>query len=176
MTLRRYRTEDAETMYQHMGTDPAMYEYSGWNPYETLEKSQETVLGMIRSYDDGHVYSWVMDVEDVIVGTIGAYDFQVDRIEVGFSVVKGWQGRGLATEALKKVLEYLTENEEIPCVAAWWVVLTRATSHWASRSQGTTLATASASCSSWKATMSLGLCATRWTRASRCATLSTCTA
>lgn len=31
----------------------------------------------------------------------------------------GWQGRGLATEALKKVLEYLTENEDIPCVTAW---------------------------------------------------------
>ena len=55
----------------------------------------------------------------MIVGTIGAYDYKDDQIEVGFSVVKGWQGRGLATEALKKVLEYLTENEGIPCVTAW---------------------------------------------------------
>ena len=30
-----------------------------------------------------------------------------------------WQGRGFATEALKKVLIYLTENERIPCVTAW---------------------------------------------------------
>ena len=60
-----------------------------------------------------------MDVDDVIVGTIGAYDYQDNQIEVGFSVVKGWQGRGLATEALKKVLEYLTENEGIGCVTAW---------------------------------------------------------
>lgn len=29
------------------------------------------------------------------------------------------QGRGLATEALKKVLDYLTENERIACVTAW---------------------------------------------------------
>ena len=56
---------------------------------------------------------------DVIVGTIGAYDYQADEIEVGFSVAPDWQGRGLATEALKKVLEYLTENEGIPCVKAW---------------------------------------------------------
>ena len=33
--------------------------------------------------------------------------------------MKGWRGRGLATAALKKVLEYLTENEDIPCVTAW---------------------------------------------------------
>ena len=96
-----------------------MQVYSGWNPYATLEMAQETVRGFIDGYKDEHVYSWIMDIDDVIVGTIGAYDYKDDQIEVGFSVVKGWQGRGLATEALKKVLEYLTENEGIPCVTAW---------------------------------------------------------
>lgn len=119
MSLRRYRPEDADDLYKYMGTDPAMQVYSGWNPYATLEMAQETVRGFIDGYKDEHVYSWIMDIDDVIVGTIGAYDYKDDQIEVGFSVVKGWQGRGLATEALKKVLEYLTENEGIPCVTAW---------------------------------------------------------
>jgi RimJ/RimL family protein N-acetyltransferase len=57
--------------------------------------------------------------DDVVAGTIGAYDYADDRIEVGFSVARGWQGRGFATEALTKVLAYLTENEGIPCVTAW---------------------------------------------------------
>ena len=119
MILRRYRPGDADDLYRYLGTEPSMYEYSGWNPYATLEMARETVQGFIDSYDDSHVYSWVMDIDDVIVGTIGAYDYKDDHIEVGFSVVKGWQGRGLATAALKKVLEYLTENEGIPCVTAW---------------------------------------------------------
>ena len=119
LTLRRYRPEDADDLYHYLGKDPAMYEYSGWNPYATLEMARQTVRGFIDAYKDEHVYSWVMDVDDVIVGTIGAYDCKDSHIEVGFSVVKGWQGRGLATEALKKVLEYLTENEGIPCVTAW---------------------------------------------------------
>ena len=119
MILHRYRPEDADSLYQYLGTDPSMYAYSGWNPYATLEMAQETVRGFIVSYDDEHVYSWIMDIDDVIVGTIGAYDYKDDQIEVGFSVVKGWQRRGLATAALKKVLEYLTENEGISCVTAW---------------------------------------------------------
>ena len=119
MILRRYRPEDADDLYRYLGTDPAMYAYSGWNPYATLEMARETVRGFIDSYDDERAYSWIMDIDDVIVGTIGAYDYKDDQIEVGFSVVKGWQGRGLATAALKKVLEYLTENESIPCVKAW---------------------------------------------------------
>ena len=119
LILRRYRLEDAEPLYQYLGTDPETYQYSGWNPYATLAMAQETVGKFIDSYDDNHSYSWVMEVDDVLVGTIGAYDYKDNRIEVGFSVVKSWQGRGFATEALKKVLEYLTENEGIPCVTAW---------------------------------------------------------
>ena len=119
LTLRRYRPEDAEELYRYLGTDPAMYQYSGWNPYATPEMAQETVNRFIDSYDDEHAYSWVMDIDDVIVGTIGAYDYTGEQIEAGFSVVPGWQGRGLATEALQKVLHYLTENEGIPRVTAW---------------------------------------------------------
>jgi RimJ/RimL family protein N-acetyltransferase len=61
----------------------------------------------------------VIDCDGVVVGTIGAYDYQDNHIEVGFSIAHGWQGKGLATEALRKVLEYLTGNECIPCVTAW---------------------------------------------------------
>ena len=119
MILRRYRPEDADDLHRYLGKDPAMVAYSGWNPYATLEMAQETVRDFISSYENDHTYSWIMDIDDVIVGTIGAYDYKDDQIEIGFSVVKGWQGRGLATEALKKVLEYLTENEGISCVTAW---------------------------------------------------------
>lgn len=129
LVLRRYRPDDAEQLYEYLGKDPAMYKYSGWNPYATLDMAKETVQRFIESYDDEHSYSWIIDAngDDVVAGTIGAYDYKrvldnnqnSDRIEVGFSVVPGWQGRGYATEALKKVLEYLTENEGISCVTAW---------------------------------------------------------
>ncbi len=119
LILRRYRPEDAEDLYRYLGTDPESARYSGWNPYATPEMARETVRRYIAGYGEEHFYSWVMDWEDVLVGTIGAYDAEDGRIEAGFSVVRGWQGRGLATEALKKVLEYLTENEGFSRVTAW---------------------------------------------------------
>ena len=121
LVLRRYRPEDAEQLYEYFGKDPEMYKYSGWNPYATPEMARETVKHFIESYADEHSYSWVIDAngDDVVAGTIGAYDYEDGQIEVGFSVARGWQGRGIATEALKKVLEYLTENEGISRVTAW---------------------------------------------------------
>lgn len=121
LVLRRYRIDDVEQLYECLGADPLMSKYSGWNPYASIEMAQETVRGFIDSYNDEHSYSWVMDVngDDVVAGIIGAYDYDNSKIEVGFSVSKDWQGRGFASEALKAVLEYLTENEGIECVTAW---------------------------------------------------------
>ena len=119
LILRRARPDDAEPLFREFGKDPGASRYFGWNPYATPEAARETVREWIARYDDGPFYSWVMDIDDVVVGTIGAYDYEDGRIEVGFSVARGWQGRGLATEALREVLGYLTENEGIPCVTAW---------------------------------------------------------
>ncbi|MBR6231025.1 MAG: GNAT family N-acetyltransferase [Lachnospiraceae bacterium] len=119
LILRRYLPEDALELYKEFGTDPTTYEYTGWNPYATLEMARETVRRFIAAYDREHFYGWVMDSEDVLFGTIGAYDYMDGRIEIGFSVIRPCRGRGYATEALKTVLEYLTENEGISCVTAW---------------------------------------------------------
>jgi len=119
LVLRRYCPEDAEQLYEKFGKDPEMYRYSGWNPFETPEMASETVQRFIDSYADEHAYSWVMDFDGIVVGTIGAYDHDHGRIEVGYSVCRRWQGRGFATEALKRVLEYLLENEGMQCVTAW---------------------------------------------------------
>lgn len=99
MVLRRYCPEDAEPLYRRLRTDPETARYSGWIPYATLEMAKDTVPRFIDGYDDAHVYAWVMDVDDVVIGTIGAYDYKDDRIDVGFGVVRGWQGLGYATDS-----------------------------------------------------------------------------
>jgi len=96
-----------------------MFQYSGWNPYETQDMARETVERFIDSYRDEHFYGWAIDCDDVLVGTIGAYDYKDNKIEVGLSVKRACWGRGYAAEALKAVLEYLTEHEKISCVTAW---------------------------------------------------------
>ena len=119
LLLRRYRPEDAEDLYEYFGKDPAMVQYSGWNPYETPDMARETVERFIGSYRDRHFYGWAIDCDDVLVGTIGAYDYRDDTIEAGVSIKRDCWGRGYAAEALKAVLEYLTEHENISCVTAW---------------------------------------------------------
>ena len=108
-------------MHDNFGKDPAMFEYSGWNPYATPDMARETVAEFIASYTNPRTYSWAIEHAGRLIGTIGAYDHDADRnaIEVGMSIEKASWRKGFATEALSVVLHYLAEEEEIAAITAW---------------------------------------------------------
>lgn len=114
LILRQLRPEDAEPLHDSLGREPA----GSPDPWASPEAARETVERSLKSYADERFYLWVMDIEDVVVGTVGACRDEAGRTALGFRVAPGWRGRGLATEAVKKVLEYLTENEGLPRVLA----------------------------------------------------------
>ncbi len=121
LLLRRHQSEDAVVLFKLFGSDPQMFEYSGWNPYQTNAMAMQTVETFIDSYDDPHFYGWGIAHDGELIGTIGAYDYDADknRIEIGMSIERASWGRGFATEALIAVLRYLTEQENIKTVSAW---------------------------------------------------------
>lgn len=121
LILRRHQPEDTAVLFEILGSDPQMFEYSGWNPYQTKEKATETIETFIKSYDDPHFYGWGIVNKGKLVGTIGAYDYDADKnqIEIGMSIDRASWGRGFATEALIVVLHYLTEDENIQAVTGW---------------------------------------------------------
>ena len=121
LLLRRYQSEDANVLFEIFGSDPQMFEYSGWNPYQTCAMAMETVESFIKSYDDPHFYGWGIVHKGKLIGTIGAYDYNANRswIEIGMSIERASWGQGFATEAVTAVLRYLTEHENIKTVSAW---------------------------------------------------------
>lgn len=136
LVLRRHIAEDAEVLHKNFGCDPKMFEYSGWNPYATMEMAEDTVREFIGSYEKPSFYGWAICLQESypdgtfgelnekacgLIGTIGAYDYdaRAGRIEVGISIERASWGKGYAGEALEVVLHYLTEQEEIKEVTAW---------------------------------------------------------
>ena len=92
LMLRRYREEDADELYRRFGADPEMTKYSGWNPYATPEAARATVQRFIESYSDKHFYSWIIDWEDVVIGTIGAYDYEPEATVTGGTASDAFSG------------------------------------------------------------------------------------
>ena len=121
LLLRRHQSEDAAVLFDKFGSDPQMFEYSGWNPYQTKDMAMETIESFIKNYDDPHFYGWAIIYEGRLIGTVGAYDYDANKslIEIGMSIARASWRRGFATEALTAVLHYLTEHENIKKVSAW---------------------------------------------------------
>lgn len=121
LVLRRYIPEDAEALHREFGAKEEMTRYSGWDPYATPEMARETVERFIAAYEEPDFYGWAIETEARLVGTIGAYDHDpaTGSIEVGLSIARDCWGKGYATEALQRVLEYLTAEEGIQTVTAW---------------------------------------------------------
>lgn len=121
LLLRKYDEGDSRTLHEKFGTDPKMYEYSGWNPYASYDMARETVQRFIDSYDQTDFYGWAIEKEGRLIGTVGAYDHDPneDRIEIGISIERASWGKGYATEALIGVIRYLSGEEGIRVITAW---------------------------------------------------------
>ena len=121
LLLRKYRMDDARSLYEKFGRDPQMYEYSGWNPYATYDMAGETVQRFIDSYKNTDFYGWAIKYRGQLIGTAGAYDHDAEKnqIEIGMSIERPSWGQGFATEALIGILKYLTEHEGIEVITAW---------------------------------------------------------
>ena len=121
LLLRRYTIEDTDALHRLFGIDEKMFEYTGWNPYETEEKALATVQSFLSDYENPRFYGWAVVTQKQLVGTIGAYDYDPEhnRIEVGGSISRAFWGKGFASEVLHRVLVYLTAEEGIKTVTAW---------------------------------------------------------
>ena len=121
LLMRKYDIDDSQILYEKFGSDPQMYEYSGWNPYASVDMAKETVQRFIESYEHEDFYGWAIDYEGRLIGTIGAYDYdpKTNRIEIGMSIERASWGKGFATEALTAVIGYLTGHEDIKVITAW---------------------------------------------------------
>lgn len=58
LILRRQQSGDTEVLFDIFGSDPQMFEYSGWNSYQTKAMAMETIESFIKNYDDSHFYGW----------------------------------------------------------------------------------------------------------------------
>ena len=97
-----------------------MRRYSGWNPYATVEDAERFIRTTLEDAEP-RAHCFAVEYDGMLVGNIGSYNYEEDknRVEVGFSIAKPYWGRGFATEALKAVLQFLTQTEGVSTVIAW---------------------------------------------------------
>lgn len=123
LILRRFTIDDANDVFKNYASSDEVTRYITWETHSSISVTKDYLRGLIESYKDGKTFNWAIELknENQVIGQIGATnpDENVSKIEVGYCIGEKWWGRGIATEALQKVISFLFEEVGVNRIEAY---------------------------------------------------------
>ena len=109
LVLRRLTEEDAQNMYNNWASDEKVPKYLSWNIHESVETTRELLATWVAEYEKPEHYQWVIEYDGAIVGTVGlhAVSDKHERCEMGYNIGSKWWNKGIVTEAVGAVINFV---------------------------------------------------------------------
>lgn len=112
--LRRFQLNDYHEVYENWGSDYEAAKYNAWSVHENEKITKTYVTEWVESYKSKKNYHWaVVDKQtEEVIGSISVSNIKSRKryCEVGYTVAKKRWNEGIATEILKTVLNFLTNE------------------------------------------------------------------
>lgn len=109
LTLRKMMAADASDMYEY-ASRPDVTKYLTWFPHPDRQYTKEYLEYLGNRYSAGMFYDWAVIYEPdcKMVGTCGftSFNCQSDSAEIGYVLNPEYWGKGIATEAVARVLRF----------------------------------------------------------------------
>lgn len=109
LTLRKLTPRDAQDMFDYAHRADVT-RYLTWSPHPDVRYSREYLEYLQGRYAGGMYYDWgVIDRSNgKMIGTCGFTSFNCthDKAEIGYVLHPDYWGKGLAAEAVKKILDF----------------------------------------------------------------------
>lgn len=110
--LRRFRLEDASAMYENWASDPEVTKFLTWPTHENPQISSQVLQMWVQCYEDPQYYQWAIvpkENGDLPVGSISVVkmDEDISMMHVGYCIGRKWWRRGITSEAMAAVMEFL---------------------------------------------------------------------
>ncbi len=99
-------------MYQNWASDPEVTKYLTWPTHQSETDTKAILEAWVTHYKEDTYYQWAIvpkDNRDKPIGSIAvvALDDRAERATVGYCIGQNWWHRGIMSEALKAVIDYL---------------------------------------------------------------------
>ena len=128
LILRGMRVSDAEDMYAY-ASRPSVTEYLTWSPHRSLDETREYLTYVGQRYRTGDFYDWSVIYaaegrgKGRMIGTCGftSFNCSADSAEIGYVLNPAYQGQGLATEAVRRVLSFGFEELNLHRIEARFI-------------------------------------------------------
>ena len=105
LTLRPFREEDAQAMFDNWASDPEVTRYLTWLPHASVEVTR----GLLRHWIDRGSPEWCIVPKEFgePMGSISVVHLEGDVAEVGYCLSRKCWGKGYVAEALRAIIQTL---------------------------------------------------------------------
>lgn len=110
--LRRFQPADVHDVYVNWSSDEDSARYNAWNIHENENVTESYVTEWVECYKRLNYYHWAITdkTDGEVIGSISVSNVKNRKkyCEIGYTVAKKRWNEGIATEVLKRILEFLT--------------------------------------------------------------------
>lgn len=123
LILRRYKIEDADAMYKNWASDSEVTKFLTWQPHPSVEVSRSIIEDWLKKYSDEKYYQWAIVLKDNGNEPIGGISVvhmneDISMVHIGYCLGRAWWRRGIMSEALKAVTDFMFDTVEVNRVEA----------------------------------------------------------
>ncbi|MEG0307248.1 MAG: GNAT family N-acetyltransferase [Clostridium sp.] len=111
LLLRKFELDDACDMFKNWATDSEVRKFLSWKPHESIEVTKGIVEMWVKEYKDDNIYDWAIELKESgeVIGQISVVklDEKNYSCEMGYNISRNYWNKGITSEALKSVIDYL---------------------------------------------------------------------
>ncbi|MBR6595928.1 MAG: GNAT family N-acetyltransferase [Oscillospiraceae bacterium] len=111
LILRPFTPEDGEAMFRNWASDPEVTKYLTWPTHADPGVSRWVTEDWVSHYDEVKFYQWAIVLKDLgePIGSISVVKMNEEAqwVEIGYCIGKNWWHRGIVSEAMNGVMEFL---------------------------------------------------------------------
>lgn len=118
LILRRYKIEDADAMYKNWASDSEVTKFLTWQPHSSVDVSRSIIEDWLKKYSDEKYYQWAIVLKangNEPIGDISVVHMNEDisMAHIGYCLGRAWWRRGIMSEALKAVTDFMFDTVEV---------------------------------------------------------------
>ncbi len=111
LILRKFHITDAQDMFDNWAKNPTVCKFLTWEHHDCVETTQKVLTSWINAYETETQYNWaiVSKATSKVIGSISVVDMSQKHrnCEIGYCIGENYWNKGIATEALKTVINYM---------------------------------------------------------------------
>ena len=114
--IRKWELSDAKDLAAALSNRKVQGNLRDGLPYPYTEQDGKEFISAMLSADENETFAFAITVDNMVLGSIGIFrqgNIHRQTAELGYYIAEEYWGKGIMTEAVKQICEYVFANSDI---------------------------------------------------------------